>query len=655
MGRFVALLAALVVFGAVGIDAKKRRLVDPVIHAGKASGPRSADDPPCKNYNCTQGWLSRIPVNHWEAEERYFFKMQYLYNLDYYDMAAKNGPLFFYTGNEGAIETFADNTGIMWDLAKQFKAAIVFAEHRFYGMTQPFRTPWTDATKSVDGVDKISTLDVREVIEDYAHEIPRLKTALKLPPSTPVIAFGGSYGGMITGWLALKYPNLLAGAWASSAPLIYFKDSGLGLGAFDAITKKTFLDAGCNEQAIVQGFNAIHQLGQSQTGWKQLEQIFNVSTDSPITSAEDAGYVEGWVREAFEYMAMTDYPYPSSFLEPMPGWPVKEACKFLSTPPLNKKDYVGMATRMANAAFVYYGKNKTHCVVEACGDEGTGGLDGGKVRDPKAYLAWPFQECTQMTIYSCSQGPPNDFFSKDCNDTNFISYSEDECKNEILNEIQGYAGNKTDFKPYFVRDEYGYNLTSLRNVIFTNGNLDPWSGGGITTAHLAADAKAYGVYVYTVEGSAHHLDLRAPNTCDPEPIKALRYQIVGILKCWLGLRPTAECSDATKLQWDLPPFSQQQTDNCATDYSGYPWGQTGNSGGGTDTTTTIAPTTTAPGAGGGAGQTTTTATPSGSNSTSGSSTASTAKPSDNTTKGAAVVALSSCVFALSVVLSLAKF
>lgn len=48
-----------------------------------------------------------------------------------------------------------------------------------------------------------------------------------------------------------------------------------------------------------------------------------MSTDSPITSAEDAGYVEGWVREAFEYMAMTDYPYPSSFLEPMPGWPVK--------------------------------------------------------------------------------------------------------------------------------------------------------------------------------------------------------------------------------------------------------------------------------------------------------------------------------------------
>lgn len=114
----------------------------------------------------------------------------------------------------------------MWDLAKQFKAAVVFAEHRFYGMTMPFRDAWTvrmrlkdlsngkiiqEATRSVDGIDKLSTMDVRQVIEDYAYAIPQLKSALKLPPNTPVIAFGGSYGGMLTGWLALKHPNLLAG------------------------------------------------------------------------------------------------------------------------------------------------------------------------------------------------------------------------------------------------------------------------------------------------------------------------------------------------------------------------------------------------------------------------------------------------------------
>ena len=40
-----------------------------------------------------------------------------------------SGPLFFYTGNEGAIEEFYDNTGFLFELAQNFSALIVFAEH----------------------------------------------------------------------------------------------------------------------------------------------------------------------------------------------------------------------------------------------------------------------------------------------------------------------------------------------------------------------------------------------------------------------------------------------------------------------------------------------------------------------------------------------
>ncbi len=40
-----------------------------------------------------------------------------------------SGPLFFYTGNEGAIEEFYTATGFLFTLAQQFKAMIIFAEH----------------------------------------------------------------------------------------------------------------------------------------------------------------------------------------------------------------------------------------------------------------------------------------------------------------------------------------------------------------------------------------------------------------------------------------------------------------------------------------------------------------------------------------------
>jgi hypothetical protein len=43
------------------------------------------------------------------------------------------------------------------------------------------------------------------------------------------------------------------------------------------------------------------------------------------------------LQNGFLYMAMTDYPYPASFLEPMPAWPVNASCNaFADVAPLSK-------------------------------------------------------------------------------------------------------------------------------------------------------------------------------------------------------------------------------------------------------------------------------------------------------------------------------
>jgi lysosomal Pro-X carboxypeptidase len=40
------------------------------------------------------------------------------------------GPVLFYTGNEGAIQLFCENTGFMREAASLLNAKIVFMEHR---------------------------------------------------------------------------------------------------------------------------------------------------------------------------------------------------------------------------------------------------------------------------------------------------------------------------------------------------------------------------------------------------------------------------------------------------------------------------------------------------------------------------------------------
>lgn len=54
------------------------------------------------------------------------------------------------------------------------------------------------------------------------------------------------------------------------------------------------------------------------------------------------------------------------------------------------------------------------------------------------------------------------------------------------------------------------------NIIFSNGDLDPWRAGGVLT-NINPN-----IVVRLIQGGAHHLDLREPNAADPADVTAAR-------------------------------------------------------------------------------------------------------------------------------------
>uniref|UniRef100_A0A914RR23 Uncharacterized protein n=1 Tax=Parascaris equorum TaxID=6256 RepID=A0A914RR23_PAREQ len=295
-------------------------------------------------------------------------KIKYLYNNTYYKIG---GPIFFYAGNEAAIEGFAENTGIMFDLAPHFDASIVFAEHRYYGESKPF------GNLSYSNVKNLGFLTSTQAMGDFAKFLPYFKASvLNCSSDTPVIAFGGSYGGMLAVWFRIKYPHIVTGAWASSAPVLLFKGANVDPGAFDKVVTEDFIECGCNREAVYKAFNAIRNLANTTAGLTILNEMFVIEAKSNLTQASDADYLVYFIREAFEYLAMVNYPYPTSFLLPLPGWPVKEACQraqaaFPQTPTTDR-DLVNYLYIISNLYYNYTGTVATNCVkTSVCGDQAT--------------------------------------------------------------------------------------------------------------------------------------------------------------------------------------------------------------------------------------------------------------------------------------------
>ena len=92
----------------------------------------------------------------------------------------------------------------MWDIAPEFGALLVFAEHRYYGESMPF------GNKSLSDPKYLGYLNSEQALADYVDLIGYLKSDPKTKNS-PVIIFGGSYGGMLSAWMRMKYPHIVQG------------------------------------------------------------------------------------------------------------------------------------------------------------------------------------------------------------------------------------------------------------------------------------------------------------------------------------------------------------------------------------------------------------------------------------------------------------
>lgn len=153
-------------------------------------------------------------------------------------------PLLVIMGGEGAIPP---STGFFYPwvvdvLAPRFKALVLEPEHRFYGTSVP-----PDAYDTAT----LHHLTPQQALADTVALIRSVQSskgcsARGTAEYCPVITIGGSYPGWLSAMMRLRYPAVVDGAYAASAPMRFYAQQVDQFSYYQVITRSAeAAAAGC--------------------------------------------------------------------------------------------------------------------------------------------------------------------------------------------------------------------------------------------------------------------------------------------------------------------------------------------------------------------------------------------------------------------------
>ena len=519
------------------------------------------------------------------------------------------GPIFFYTGNESPVDEYVNQTGLMWELAPSMGALLVFAEHR----CEPKSHPNFCGVGSQNCVGYCTTA---QALADYAAIITDLKQEVD-NATVPVVAFGGSYGGMLAGWLRMKMPHIVCGAIAASAPIWQLATT---------VTQKS-LD--WPYQAISRGVSpeggaSQHCFDTLRVAWPLLEGGLSSFEGLELLSRRvrscgmlpTARSFTTWAQEAYFLLAEGNYPFPSTYIPSavgdggtLPAWPMRKACEALSQDfgihvagSLEDVNYtvtlgelrvevdwehlnsngaqlkasqlqpvLKLAEAVMQSVAVWYNVSGS----KQCWDIPEAGLAPGfrsgasevtaaptglcpacpvcdacpacpvsrcaKTTSPCRFdgnvsktFAWTSIVCNDDLSQVSVRGVGHDFYwppwpyglRRNYTVRDVVGPTKPQvgvCGQDLANQGLFGAPNSTDLWSTWLTAYYGgRNISQHRNIIWSNGALDPWSGMGVypesmgPTGPMVQEINEDGSQIALVlDLGAHHLDLMFSDPQDP--------------------------------------------------------------------------------------------------------------------------------------------
>lgn len=414
-------------------------------------------------------------VNH-KACSNATFKQRYFMNHQFYK---QGGPAFLFIGGEGQLNPKWAQQSLLSKAAEDHGGVVFALEHRYYGKSWP--TP--DFALA-----NLRFLSSRQALADMASFMASVPMPRGGGERPRWIVAGGSYPGNLAAWVRAKYPHIVTGAIASSAPVLAKED----FFEYDQQVQRTLARYGGDACAqyyydVVREIDAIFRSGD-RSRIDQLKADFGCGGVNDDSFVDGLSYVSGTVQYNRDN-AVTAY------------------CGQLK---LNGT----VAEKLVDFARDFKRELGDSTCQEA--------TDLGEARDiaphpDNAMRQWLYQCCTEFGYWQTAPHAPLPTARSRLGDVAFFR----------KNYCRALFGDGGPTVPRIDRTNayyLGANI-STSNILFTNGELDPWRPLSVASPGLAS---------FVIDGASHATDLGYPAAKDSPPVAQAKALSLQLIATWLA-------------------------------------------------------------------------------------------------------------------------
>ena len=233
--------------------------------------------------NVREEWFEQ-KLDHFDPTNLMTWKQRYFINDQRFNRS-NGSPIFLQLGGEGEANPIWLKYGqIATNYGPHYQALQILLEHRYYGQSRPTKLVLTNDLDLIlifflfflhrnMSTENLRYLTSEQALQDAANFIEFINDKYGLTNGhNKWIVFGGSYSGSLAAWFRMKYPHLVAGAIASSAPVqavLDFKD-------YIRVVDKSLGEQCVRE--IQSATNDLTRLIKSPNNWPEVGKKFMLCT-----------------------------------------------------------------------------------------------------------------------------------------------------------------------------------------------------------------------------------------------------------------------------------------------------------------------------------------------------------------------------------------